>query len=78
MSLLTLRCKYTIAEWITGESIGTGTNSMMIYNGAMSVDAAQARTWITTLLLYTRKMRSTFRIDCTLGTTIWWHTNIIL
>lgn len=60
-----------LREWIADIMTGATTDWVVIEDLAMSVQAAQTRTRIVTLLIDAGQMRRTFRADKTLGTTVW-------
>lgn len=74
---LTLQNRFTNAERISRVTSYTRTNRVMIDHRTLSIYTTQTNTWITTLLLYTRQMSWTFRINGTLWSTIRWYTDVI-
>lgn len=68
----------TSLERISCESWIAWTGWRMVNHVTSCIHTARSWTWINALLIHASLCIRTFRIDCALGTAIWWCSNVIV
>lgn len=67
----------TSSKWISDQSVDACANRSMIGYMTFSSNAAYTNTRITTLFIHTSLIVRAIRIDWTLGSAIWWGSEVI-
>lgn len=72
------RCRITRVERITGVTVGTVTHGGVINDVADSSSAARSGTRISASLAYARLVGSALGVNCALGSTVRWESDVIV